>query len=578
MSPRAQEATFRAATHGRFQQIGGEVFNPTGSPDGQVKVIGIYGISGAGKSFTLNKLKEILGVKHFCFYEGSELIAEVVPGGLAAFQEQDEQTKTVSRQLAINKVHEYCFESGKTAIVTGHFMFWPEHHARGHAVYTKSDLSTYTHILYLNVPAQVIEQRCHDDAAKQRQPVSAAHLLKWQKAEQTQLRSLCREHSILFSLINSDRVSPSAIGYLIRDLDIHNENYNSAYAERKLDQVVSSHLSRAETVLVLDADRTLGPQDTGDLFWRRLFEIRNLSDKESPLKPLFSGPLGYSYTGFRQAALLHEEAVGDQEYEDICQHVASEVTIHPEFVSLLQILAETRHAGAVVVSCGLRRVWEIVLEKAGLRETVEIIAGGRIADGIVVTAAVKATLVARLQDYHQKRVWAFGDSTLDLEMLKEADQAFVVAGDHHTRSKTMDAALSEAINQDGLCARQVLLPSTAPPRLDTARLPIADMTRVDFISSLFRRNDQTAGILILLATNTNAAKLLATPMRDAAVGGPQLRRAHEQAGWYLAYEYLPRIIGLEACPISHVLGHATSGFRLSQEHRTTIVALMRGGD
>ena len=67
-----------------------------------------------------------------------------------------------------------------------------------------------------------------------------------------------------------------------------------------------------------------------------------------------------------------------------------------------------------------------MLEREDLSKTVKVIGGGRIADGIVVTAMVKAALVARLRDTRQMYVCAFGDSPLDLEMLSKADQAIVV--------------------------------------------------------------------------------------------------------------------------------------------------------
>lgn len=44
-------------------------------------VIGLYGISGSGKSYFLDKLKQELGDDDFIFYEGFETIASRVPGG-----------------------------------------------------------------------------------------------------------------------------------------------------------------------------------------------------------------------------------------------------------------------------------------------------------------------------------------------------------------------------------------------------------------------------------------------------------------------------------------------------------------
>jgi hypothetical protein len=237
------------------------------------------------------------------------------------------------------------------------------------------------------------------------------------------------------------------------------------------------------------------------------------------------------------------------------------------FVSLLQLVAEKEHVGAVVVTCGLRSIWEKVLEREGLSEKVKVIGGGRIADGFVVTAEVKAALVRRLRDAHKAFVWAFGDSPLDLEMLCEADEAIVVVGDEHTRSKTMDKALVDAFESRGLQASQALLPNSASPRLDTITLPLLVHTDQQFIDSVLHRNSRPCDIEVRHATGLNAAKLLMTPMRNAAVTGPALRKSHHQVGWYLAVEFLADIIGIEEHSILHVEGHDTSGYRLKHGHK-----------
>jgi len=60
-------------------------------------------------------------------------------------------------------------------------------------------------------------------------------------------------------------------------------------------------------------------------------------------------------------------------------------------------------------------------------------------------------------------------------MLRKGDQAIVVVGEEQARSKTMDAALLNAFDNDGLSAQQVLLPSNASPRLDTTKLPLVQL-------------------------------------------------------------------------------------------------------
>ena len=292
----------------------------------------------------------------------------------------------------------------------------------------------------------------------------------------------------------------------------------------------------------------------------------------------FSGPLGYSYTAFRQPTLLYEEMADDQDFDCLCQDVVSAVAIYPEFLSLLKLIAEQRHGGAVVVTCGLRRVWEMVLKREDQSKTVRVIGGERIADDFVVTAAVKAALVARLRDIHQVYVWAFGDSRLDLDMLREADQAIIIVGNEQTGSKTMDTHLLNAIDNDGLRARQAVLSSNTLPQLDTTKLPLIQLAEPGFIYSVLYHRHRLAGTQVLHGTERNVAKLLMTPMRDATFNSPALREAHRNVVWYLATGFLANAIGVEEYPILHVQDHHTSGYRLVHEQQTSIVALMRDGE
>lgn len=539
-------------------------------------VIGIYGIPGSGKTFLLDQLRHELGEELFEFYDGSAMIDRVTPGGLEKFQMLEESEKTQWRQIAIDTVRKECAKSKRAAVVAGHFMLWPEEEA-GRPIYTQNDLDTFTHILYLDIPVETISNRCLSDTKKNRSPMSLNHLEKWQQTEKTQLRHLCRNHGIMFSLVSQHPRLQDKVSDLLRDFQHHTEKHNMSSAEEKLDEWMKAGKAELETVLVLDADRTLAAVDTGMLFWERV-SSPHLVENYSPLKMLFSSPLGYSYAAFRQATLLYEEAASDERFESICLEVATVVQMYPEFVSLLQTVTKEKHIGAVIVTCGLRRVWERVLEKEGLGDKIKVIGGGRVADGYVVTATVKAALVARLQDTYRAYVWAFGDSPLDLEMLSKADQAIVVVGDEKTRSKTMEMNLFNLIRDGSLRARQVVLPSDSLPRLNTDALPLVSLTDQGFVDSILRHHSRQGGVQIHHATDRNGTKLLMTPMRNADIGGPALRESHRRVGQYLATEFLPSVIGIEEFPIPHVQGHDTSGYRLLNEKKTSIVALMRGGE
>lgn len=545
--------------------------------DRNATVVGLYGISGSGKTSLLKRLKDELGSGRFMFYEGSELIASVTPGGLDAFQDLNDKMKEQYRQSAIAAAAKECVDSKRVALITGHFKLWSEAQERSVAVVTESDLQIYTHILYLDVSAETVARRRINDTQRSRPDLSTAQLAKWQSEEKEELRHLCRRHSILFLLLHEHTLAPDKIAKVIHDFVGHSEDINLSHARLRVERAFSTALRPLETILVLDADKTLAAEDSGALFWKRIADLRLLPEDDQPLKTLFGGPLGYSYIAFRQAALLNEEVADDDEFESLCQDVAMAITMRPEFVSLLHYVVEQTHVGAVVVTCGLRRVWDKILEREGLGNKVHVVGGGRIADGLVVSPKVKRDLVRYLQGGCGLQVWAFGDSPLDLDMMIQADKAVVIVGDERSRSKTMDAALKRSIESGELRARQVVLPHDVSPRLNVEQLPIVKLTDCEFVASLLagRRTHGNVGFTFSTGETT---KLLATPTRDSAIAGPSLREAHRRIGWYLAIEFLPRLIGLEPLLIRHVLNHSTVGYQIRYGRQTTVVALMRGGE
>ncbi|KAM5374775.1 hypothetical protein ACJZ2D_006269 [Fusarium nematophilum] len=376
--------------------------NGNSGPDGPKRtVIGLYGVSGSGKSFLLEHLRQDLGEGDFVFFEGSDVIASQVPGGLEGFHKMDEQTKSDCRGRAIDAKADIAAQTGQVAIVTGHFMFWSEGDNAGQPVWTSNGLKTYTHVICLNVPAEVISQRRLGDKLRGRPVTSASHLWKWQEAEISSMRQLCRQHGILLSVVTDHNTLIPKTSTLIRHFQLMAaSNLARVRARARLEDILAlPSWGHVKTVLVMDGDKTLTAGDTSESFWQAL------AQGPSPLRELVSSPLGYSDAAFHQATLLYEEAADDEQFDALCDTVASSVTMHPEFVSLLHLVVDHGQLGALVVTCGLARVWEKILKGHGLSESVRVIGGGEIADGYAVTAAVKAAVVAQLHTSHFY-VWA----------------------------------------------------------------------------------------------------------------------------------------------------------------------------
>ncbi|KAI8202589.1 Uracil phosphoribosyltransferase [Colletotrichum sp. SAR 10_86] len=473
-------------------------------------IVGLYGVPACGKSFLLRQLKAYLGEQHYAFYEGSEVIDDIVLGGLHAFKRMHPDEQYYWRERAITFISRQCRETNRVGVVTGHYSFCDEGESPKR-IFTDADSLCYTHIFYLDVSAKDVARQCLEDTSRSRSSMSVEHIEEWMCYESSMLEDLCLGHGILFGKASSTPSLLDKVSIRLNDIRRHSEEENLA-------RVIS----------IVD------------------------EQQDFPWKKLFSSEMGYSYKAFRQAMLRYEDM--EYNFEVLCDGVASTVFIYPEFLALLHAAEKKSNMVVVVVSCGIRRVWEKILAREGL-SSVTIIGGGRIADGYVVTPEVKAAVVSRLQDHHNLYVYAFGDSPMDLPMLKAADEAIVVVGDERLRSKSMDEALLKVITEDGLRAKQMLMPRTSGMRLSSSLLPVLQLDAQQIV-----------------------AEFTKTPRYLRVFHATDLRAAHHEVGRYLAIEFLADALGVEEYPIPHVQGHTTAGHRLLGEKSTAIIALMRGGE
>ncbi|KAI6860637.1 hypothetical protein D0864_06095 [Hortaea werneckii] len=526
-------------------------------------IIGIYGLPASGKTHLLNELRKVLDKYHFKFYDGSEVIERITDGGLAAFKQMSNAQKAITRTKAIKTIKAECTNERKTGVVAGHFMLMSEDGV-SEKIDTPADWETYTHIIYLNTPVENIMDRTKKDSGRpDRKQLPKADLQQWQDSEKTRLRKICYENRILFAV--DDTADHNYISKLINRFREGDPKRNTRSVLQEIDQIMSNHEIQPQTVLLFDADKTLGVEDASYHFW---MAAKGTVDN-SLLNEIFNSSLGYSYLAFEQAMLLYEE-LNEEKFLEHCKDVASYATLRPEFVELLREAAKYPHVAVVVITSGIRLIWDMVLERERLGDKVKVIGGCRLSDNYVVTPTVKGAAVKRLQSAHKATVWAFGDSEIDLPMLKNADHAFVVVGPGPKQQKAMWRALQRAVDIDGLEARQLLFPETAIPWLNTRMLPITTLEQVR--ESIF-------GTLELIeATDTPSALVLQTPMRNSALSGNQLRQAHDRCGWYLAIHHVTQVLGTEKYTMYDVHQNETTGWRLKDEDKTVIIPIMRGGE
>ncbi|RSL78191.1 hypothetical protein CEP52_017653 [Fusarium oligoseptatum] len=184
--------------------------------------------------------------------------------------------------------------------------------AAGQPVYTSNDLAMFTHVIYLNIPINVISQRRLDDGLKVRTAMSQEHLGRRKEEEESTMRDRGHKHHNLFSAVSN----PEALLPRVVDLTLQLQQPITAvwlaYGLNLMEFLLLLAETNLETVLVMDGDKTPAAEDTSALFWEIIAQTRPSLAAKSPLQELFGSPLGYSDTAFHQATLLYEEAIDNE--------------------------------------------------------------------------------------------------------------------------------------------------------------------------------------------------------------------------------------------------------------------------
>jgi phosphoserine phosphatase len=166
---------------------------------------------------------------------------------------------------------------------------------------------------------------------------------------------------------------------------------------------------RGRACLVIDADRTLGPHDTGRLVGRSL-------GVDDAIRAVFEAH-GYVEEAFSLVAEIWS-GLEPEPYLAEVRKTVEVITIHAAWRTILD--AARGRAPVVVVTAGIPQIWRLVLDRLGHTEVRVIGRCHGHLDVNVVCPETKAGLVGVLQDAGWT-VIAAGDSPIDLPMLRRAD-------------------------------------------------------------------------------------------------------------------------------------------------------------
>lgn len=399
-------------------------------PPQKPKIIGLFSLSGAGTPFPLDQLKKEIGEGEFAFYDASQALEAVCPGGLIAYNALSSDQRQQYRDTTIDTFQQECAKKGVMGVVIRYLTLWDEDN-ECFSITPAADVQAHTHILYLESPfvkySQISEHSSQKSSQDEIGHAKVKHWDCWQKRDISYLRRFCHKHDITFTVLTPHLATVPKVISLMKILQVSGQTYNRRSVKEQLIRIMQTpRAGRVETVSLFDADGTLSPQDSEYLLWCQVpCQLMPLGLQNIPSKATLSH-VSSTYKDYLQTVLLHEEVFDDQTFADVCQEVAAAIQLYPDMLALLRRAIETPHTLPIIVTGGPRLVWEIVLKRVGLFETVHVIGSGRLMDHALMTPEVKGLLVATLQEKFNTDVWAFGSNLVDAVMFLKADQAVLI--------------------------------------------------------------------------------------------------------------------------------------------------------
>lgn len=561
-------------------------------------IIGIYGLPGSGRTTLLNHIQLVA--------DGSVNTHDgLLPtSGMASNRSEVDRAHTEALKVAIAE----CMKDNRSGIITDHFTIWREGDLKFKLKHSMEDFKLYTHVIYLDVSAEVLAERCRNESMRFLREDSITHLRNWQKEEISQIQALCHDQDTLFARVPFSSGLPHKVDALMKEFHQHSTTQNRKSATTALDHFFKPTQTHFDSFIVFQGDKGLAPEDSADMIWTGA-SWSGIDFAQSP-SSVFTDGRQHTYNEILQAQLRYDEAVDDEKYQALCKDAASSVHMHPEFEALLRkVIGESNipqawaaesnsqlvqewtgredaysgqmsgpRVGLVVVTNGFRLVWEKVLEKMHLSDVVKVIGGGRLSDGCVVTEELKQVIVKHLQYTHKAFVFAVGANPSDLPMLEQADRALVTGS-------PLDHILTEAITDKGLKVEQLLLSANtetlvqanAGDNAPSTTIPLVDITTDKFKDDVLASVSPLRGLRVHHATDKPSSKLLMTAVLTDEPVASALCKAHRRVGEHLATELLSEHIGLETYTMPHAPLGKNVGHRFCEEHKTLIIAVMSCG-
>lgn len=484
----------------------------------------------------MDQLKKEIGEDEFAFYDANQALEAVCPGGLVAYNALSPDQREQYRDVTINAFQKECAQKGVMGVVVRHLTLWDEDNECV-SLTPAADVKAHTHILYLELPfakySHMLEHSSADSSQDEAEQAKLKHWDCWQKRDISYLRRFCHRYEVTFTVLTPHLGTVPKVSSLVKDLQVFSQAHNRRSAKEQLMHIMETPRAEfVETVLLFDADGTLSPQDSEYLLWCQVpCQLMPVGLENIPSKATLSHSSS-SYKDYLQTVLLHEEVFDDQTFADVCHQVAAAIQMYPDMLALLRRAIETPHTLPIIITGGPRLVWEIVLKRVGLFETVHVIGSGRHKDHAMMTPEVKGLLVALLQQKWNADVWAFGSNLVDAVMFLKADKSVFITDSETWLFDDTGPVWKEHLQETCPQLHDVLLSTNSAMALQYQPHEMHLLGK-SLVNKIFSRR-----LRIFHVTRDKPSLILMTFEPECSPTCPIWRTAHHEIGALLANRFL----------------------------------------
>lgn len=339
--------------------------------------IALYGMPGAGKTFIMEKMSNVKVV------HGSQELNRICGGFFSELSEDEKRDVRVKYTEYIKSLKD------EIIISDGHYSFMEN------IAFTEADGELYDVFVYIYCkPETLLERYKTSERNKKFANNSVAVIEQWQLFEMGSLREECHSRNKDFYVVSDNETDDCGFADF---LEFVKNGFSSYKLAETICQEIREIYPLPEKLYIVDGDKTIIKQDSfrfccnGTTF-------------------VFDGNF---YTGY-QSFLFTRELKGYNTADD----KISAIEINES------IWKEIKDYNYVILSSGISDLWAKIGEQKGLLNI--------FADPMI--SADTKYFVVKLLKENGYTITAYGDSKIDVFMLREADESILYVGERISRS------------------------------------------------------------------------------------------------------------------------------------------------